>query len=343
MSKLSYTRNELMADHAYARPQMEAGYRLHGGFDVDGTYVSPRTLNRWPAVHAWQGELAQRGAPLLDATVRLLKRGPYPTIDQQRYLLGNGFGETLWNSLTITGIIEARGGLLAQAVAPDFQQIVVEDISATALGHLNKGLLTAHGLDEAGDKSRGQGGHDASWFAVRDALFGKGAYPIPEVPQTLTRPEMGRRIPEIPKEHEEWIILLMNVLLIEVKAESFFSFCQGVMRDPANFRDRHPVAHHAADLVGRIRTDEAIHVAYLQTALSELRSFTLKTVDGKNVPAAPIIDKVWEQLVEWHTVTNAEFARAQSRDGIIARLKAKPNGAVHAARFDALEFKAAAE
>ena len=103
------------------------------------------------------------------------------------------------------------------------------------------------------------------------------------------------------------------------------------------------MAHHAADLVGRIRTDEAIHVAYLQTALSELRSFTLKTVDGKNVPAAPIIDKVWEQLVEWHTVTNAEFARAQSRDGIIARLKAKPNGAAHAARFDALEFKAAAE
>jgi hypothetical protein len=343
LSKLSYTRNELMADHAYARPQMEAGYRLHGGFDVDGTYVSPRTLNRWPAVHAWQGELAQRGAPLLDATVRLLKRGPYPTIDQQRYLLGNGFGETLWNSLTITGIIEARGGLLAQAVAPDFQEIVVEDISAAALGHLNKGLLTAHGLDEAGDKSRGQGGHDSSWFAVRDALFGKNAYPIPDVPQALARPETGRRIPEIPKEHEEWILLLMNVLLIEVKAESFFSFCQGVMRDPANFKDRHPAAHHAADLVGRIRTDEAIHVAYLQTALSELRSFTLKTVDGKTLPAAPIIDRIWEDLVEWHTVTNAQFARQQSRDAILERLKAKPNGQVHAARFDALEFKAAAE
>jgi hypothetical protein len=343
LSKLTYTRDELFADHAYAQPQIEAGYRLHGGFSADGTYISPRTLTRWPAVRAWQGELEKRSAPLLDATVRLLKRGPYPTIDQQRYLLGHGFGETLWNALTITGIIEARGGLLAQAVAPDFQKIVVEDISATALGHLNKGLLAAHGLDEAGDKSRGQGGHDDMWFAVRDALFGANAYPIPEVPQALARPESGRRIPEIPKEHEDWIILLMNILLIEVKAESFFSFCQGVMRDPANFKDRHPAAHHAAELVERIRTDEAIHVAYLQTALSELRSFTLKTVAGKAMPAAPIIDTVWEQLVEWHTVTNAQFGRAQSRDAILARLKAKPDGAVHAARFDALEFKAAAE
>ena len=343
MNKLNYTRDELMADHAYARPQVEAGYRLHGGFDADGSYVSPRTLNRWPAVTAWQEQLKRRNAPLLDATVRLLKRGPYPTIDQQRYLLGQGFGETLWNSLTITGNIEARGGLLAQAVAPDFQQIVVEDISATALGHLNKGLLTAHGLDEAGDKSRDQGGHDLMWFAVRDALFGKDAYPIPEVPQNLARREAVRHIEEIPKEHEDWIILLMNVLLIEVKAESFFSFCQGVMTDPANFTDRHPAARHAAELVDRIRTDEAIHVAYLQTALSELRSFTLKTLDGKTVPAGPVIDKVWEMLVEWHTVTNSEFTRAQSRDAIIERLKARPNGAMHAAKFDALEFKAAAE
>ncbi len=61
------------------------------------------------------------------------------------------------------------------------------------------------------------------------------------------------------------------------------------------------------------------------------------------MPAAPIIDELWEALVEWHTVTNAAFARAQSRDGILARLHAKPDGDVHAARFDALEFKAAAE
>jgi hypothetical protein len=343
MSKLTFTRDEILADHSYAQPQIEAGYRLHGGFDADGSYVSPRTLNRWPAVEAWQAELKRRGAPIIDASTRLLKRGPYPTVDQQKFLLGHGFGETLWNSLTITGIIEARGGMLAQAVAPDFQAIVVEDLSATCLGHLNKGLLAAHGYDEGGQKALGIGGHDDMWFAVRDALFGKDAYPIPEVPASLARPESGRRMPQIPQEHEEWILLLMNVLMIEVKAESFFSFCQRIMRDPANFADRRPAANHAAEVVERIRTDEAIHVAYLATVVSELRSFTIRTSDGKTVPGASLVDPVWNQMIEWHSVTNANFAREQSRENIVNRLKSKPNGPALAATFDSLEFPQAAE
>jgi hypothetical protein len=73
----------------------------------------------------------------------------------------------------------------------------------------------------------------------------------------------------------------MNVLMIEIKAESFFSFCVAVMRDPDNFRDRREVANHAADLVDRIRQDEAPHVGYLTAVVSELRSFTFKTADGE--------------------------------------------------------------
>ncbi|MBS1985517.1 MAG: hypothetical protein JST16_15230, partial [Bdellovibrionales bacterium] len=340
---LNYTRDEIMADHDYAQPQVEAGYRLHGGFDASGAYVSPRTRNRWPAVEAWQGELKARGHDIIDATTRLLRRGPYPTVDQQKFLLGKGFGETLWNSLTTTGIIEARGGMLAQAVAPDFQNIVVEDISNTCLGHLNKGLLAAHGYDEAGQKDKGVGGHDDMWFAVRDALFGKNAYPIPEVPASIGRPETGRRIPQVPAEYEGWILMLMNVLMIEVRAESFFSFCQSIMRDPTNFTDRRAAADHAADLVERIRTDEAIHVAYLATAISELRSFTIKCEDGATVSGAKLIDPVWNQMIEWHAVTQADFSKAQSRDAIIARLAAKPNGPALAAAFDSLEFQQAAE
>ncbi len=75
--------------------------------------------------------------------------------------------------------------MLAEATAPDFQNIVEEDISGTATGHLNKGLLVAHGLDEGGSPERGEGGHDAMWFAVRDMLFGKHAYPRAEVPESL--------------------------------------------------------------------------------------------------------------------------------------------------------------
>jgi len=71
-----------------------------------------------------------------------------------------------------------RSASWTHPVAPDFQNIVVEDISNTSLGHLNKGLLAAHGYDEGGQKALGIGGHDDMWFAVRDALFGKDAYPI---------------------------------------------------------------------------------------------------------------------------------------------------------------------
>lgn len=284
MAKRIYTRDELIADHSYAHPQTEAGYRLHGGFDDRGSYISPRTLNRWPAVHAWQQALKERGEPIIDASGRLLKRGPYPTTAQQKFLLGAGDGVSLWNGLTVTGVIEARGAMLATVSAPDFQSIIVEDLRETCLGHLNKGLLEAHGWDEGGTKSKGVGGHDDMWFAVRDALFGKNAYPIPEVPESLSRPETGRRIPQVPKEHEDWILLLMNVLMIEVRAENFFSFCIEVMRDPENFKDRRAAADHAAALVARIRTDEAIHVGYLQTAISELRSFTISDAGWKNHP-----------------------------------------------------------
>jgi hypothetical protein len=70
---------------------------------------------------------------------------------------------------------------------------------------------------------------------------------------------------------------------------------------------------------------------------------TIKTIDGAHVPGKEIIDPVWNQMIEWHAVTNADFARNQSRENIIARLKSKPNGAALAAKFDSLELAQAAE
>lgn len=342
MARVVYSREELMAEHAYATPQVEAGYRLHGGFDAKGAYISPRTLHRWPAVEAWQAQLTQRGFPVIDASTRLLKRSSYPTIDQQKMLLGNGLGETLWNALTITGIIEARGRALCDAEAPDFQSIIEEDVSSMSIGHLNKGLLYAHGLDEGGNRAGGQGGHDDMWFAVRDALFGKDAYPIPEVPASIARPEIGRLMPQIDKIYEDWILLLMNVLMIEVRAEAFFSFCINLMRSPDVFRDRRAAADHAAELVQRIRTDEAIHVAYLQAFVSEMRSVTIKCLNGDRIKGSQMIDPIWEGMIHWHAVTQADFSREQGRTAIIARLNKQTNGGSLVAQFDALEQKAAA-
>ncbi len=342
MAQLQYSRDEIMADHAYARPQVEAGYTLHGGFDSAGTYISPRTLHRWPAVRAWGQALKARGWPLIDADVTLMSRGNYPSLAQQKFLLVHDVGQSLWDSITITGVIEARGRLLCDFVAPDFQQIVDEDISQMAVGHLNKGLLFAHGLDEGGDPDNGVGAHDAMWFAVRDLLFGKDTYPLPNVPESIARPVEGREMPLIPEEYEQVLVLLMNVLMIEVRAENFFSFCYGVAQDPDAFTDRPAEALKAAELVNRIRTDEAIHVAYLQAVVSELRSLTFKTDDGQRVPGKDVIDPVWDRMVQWHTQINHDNARAQTRDKIQRLLSARPDGSSLMAQFDSLETKLAA-
>jgi hypothetical protein len=174
------------------------------------------------------------------------------------------------------------------------------------------------------------------WFAVRDMLFGKDAYPLPEIPETLSRPELGRLMPQIPVEYEHFVLLLMNVLMIEVRAENFFSFCMNVMRDPESFRDRRAAAEHAAELVDRIRQDEASHVGYLTAVVSELRSFTFKTVDGGRIKGADFIDPVWRGMVHWHSVTNVDFDRAETRKELTTALGRRPGGAELIRRFDAL-------
>jgi hypothetical protein len=342
MTQLVYSEAELFAEHAYARPQIEAGYRLHGGFDREGRYQSPRTLIRWPAIRAWQGELERGGLPLIDASTRLLKRGSYPGFEQQKMLLDLGLGQTLWNALTVTGVLEARGRHLGEFIAPEFQTIVTDDISATATGHLGKGLLKAHGFDEGGRPEAGEGGHDVMWFAVRDLLFGQDAYPIPAIPDSIGRPELGRLMPQIPPAHEQMLLMLMNVLMIEVRAEAFFSFCIRVMRAKELFPDRRAEAEHAAELVERIRQDEEIHVSYLQTVVSELRGFTFRTVDGDRMRGERFIDPLWGGLVHWHAVTRADYQRAQIRATIETLLRTAPDGIGRLAAFDALEPREAA-
>ena len=121
------------------------------------------------------------------------------------------------------------------------------------------------------------------WFAARDLVFGKDRYPIPVPPESIARPDEGRLMPDIAEPFENLIRMLMNVLMIEVRAESGFAFNIRVFRDPENFRDCRAEADLAATLVERIRTDEAIHVAYLATTISELRSFTLRRVGGGTI------------------------------------------------------------
>jgi hypothetical protein len=95
-------------------------------------------------------------------------------------------------------------------------------------------------------------------------------------------------------------------------------------------------------MVERIRTDEAIHVGYLQTTISEMRSFTFKSVDGDTVKGKDLIDPIWEGMVHWHAVTQADFSREQTREAIREGLSNTPNGAQIFAEFDTMDDTVAA-
>ena len=71
MTRLRYDEADLLRSHDYARPQIENGNLMHGGFDVKGKYVSPRLLHREPAVEAWIEARRARGGDVLDADAPL--------------------------------------------------------------------------------------------------------------------------------------------------------------------------------------------------------------------------------------------------------------------------------
>ena len=324
MTKLTYTRDELMAEHDYAEPHVIAGRRMHGGFLADGTYTPPRTRVRGPAIESWTEALRARGGDLFDADASLLTGVRVPTVDQQRVLLRNDLGESFWNSLTIIGKIEAKGRLLADVTFPLLQDVIVEDISEMAIGHLNEGLLVAHGLDEGGQSEDGIGGHDEMWFAARDLAFGAGAFPDVEPPENIGRPDTERRIPELPGEIEGLVSFLANLLLIEFRAELGFSETQAILRTPDLFAGRRAEAEEAADIIGRIRIDEEIHVTSLRLYLGEIRACTFRTVDGGTIGGAEVIDRFWDDLVRWATVEQPKLAAAQQREVLVERIRQHP-------------------
>jgi len=333
--KLRYTQDELLADHDYAEPQVVAGRRMHGGFLADGTYQPPRTAVREPAVEAWTAALRERGGDVLDADASLLDGVRLPNVEQQRVLLRNGLGETFWNNLTVIGKIEAKGRLLAEVTFPDLQDAIVEDISEMAIGHLNEGLLLAHGLDEGGQPDDGIGGHDEMWFVARDLAFGEGAHPDVEPPETIAREDDRRRIPELRPEIEGVVSFLANLLLIEFRAELGFSETQAVLRTPDLWGARAEQAAGAADIIGRIRTDEEIHVSSLRLYLGEIRSCTFRTVDGGTLAGDEVIDRFWDDLVTWAVVDKPALEADQQRQLLEGRIRRHPEWPRVLQEFDA--------
>lgn len=335
--RLNYTQEELLTEHEFAELHVINGQRLHGGFDADGRYVPPRSKIRPEAIANWTSALRERGGDLLDADSSLLSGPRVPNFEQQCLLIGNGLGRVFWNGLTVTGKIEGRGRMLATTPFPPLQPLVVEDISDMAIGHLNKGLLIAHGVDEGGIPEEGIGGHDVMWFIARDLAFGKDAYPDAEPPGRIARNEEGkRRMPAIPLPYEGFLSFLMNLLLIEFRAEIGFASSQRVFRTTELFPGREEQALEAAEIIERIRTDELIHVESLRLYLGELRSLTLRREDGGTIPGSEIVDPFWENLVSWSVGEQPRLVATQTHASIAEMINESSDASSVRARFDEL-------
>src|SRR5690606_20600044 len=149
--------------------------------------------------------------------------------------------------------------------------------------------------------------------AIRDLLFGKNAYPLPEVPASIARPDSERLAPALPLPYEQLLSLLMNVLMIEVRAELAFDFVQQLLADPELFTDRRAEARLAHELVDCIRADESFHAAYLQLVLAEMRGFSFRAVHGGLVPGAEVFEPMWATLLHWDAVENPRLTREAQR------------------------------
>lgn len=335
--QLTFSSAELLAEDDYAAPHEACGRRLHGGFDADGRYLSPRTKGRRRAIDNWTAALRERGGDLLPADASLLAGPRLPNVAQQRLLIENGVTRPFWNGLTITGKIEGRGRMLAQMPWPDLSGLIVEDIGGMALGHLTGGLLVAHGLDEGGQPEHGIGGHDQMWFLARDLAFGPDAHEDVEPPGAIGRPEAdSRRMPAIPQPFEQAFGFLMNLLMIEFRAEIGFAAAEQTFRTPHLFASRRAGADEAAVLVDRIRADERIHVESLRLYLGELRTLTVRTEDGGTMSGADLVDPFWASLVQWATVEQPKLAAQSQYPALKREVVGSAGGERLLAEFDAL-------
>jgi len=304
--QLIFDSEELLASHRYEEPLVLNDRRMHGGFDGNGRYVSPRTLHRQPAIEAWKAKLAQDsdGMPLIDCPPDFFAEF-YPNVEQTTFLLSEGIRTPLAHVLTHIGTIEGFGSIIRFVELGDLQTRFVESIEGTAMAHLNRGLYEAHARDESGFEE--EGGHQQMWYLVRDLALdnpdvgdplaltiktmsadGEGGEVMTSMAKSLG---MGDRIvPGIDVQLESAITRMTGLLLIELLAANTFSWAEQVVGDERYCSN----AADAARLVGYIRSDEAPHVEYLRTTLTEMRARTFIGEDASRIPGTTVIDTCWD-------------------------------------------------
>jgi len=337
--QVDWSKHELLESEPVAEPLIAGGIRCHGGFDEQGTYVSPRTKNRWPAIRAWQQQRQEQfGTPLLDIALDTWP-GAYPNVAQAKYLLGEGVAQPIIARLTQIGTVEGFGSMIRYSPIPDLQRCFAEEITGTATWHLGRGLYEAHARDEAGYKS--EGGHKQMWFAARDIAF---EHPLTEDQTQIMMDRLfgyggaagAGSVEPVNSDVDQSLELLINsmarLLLIEISAYHVFAWAEEVLADAELVAGE----GEAARLVSYIRADEAPHVEYLKTTLSEMRDRTFVGESGRTYPGTDVVGTIWDRArAESVGVRHEQNVRMVHRE-IEHCLEDNPRGTDILARFDAL-------
>jgi hypothetical protein len=349
-AQLEWTEHELLATHAVAEPLIAGGVRCHGGFDDNGDYISPRILNRVPAIEAWQAaHTATFGTDIIDIPLATWPEH-YPNVDQARLLLTHGVPEPIIAVLTRIGTVEGFGGLIRHTTIPDLSATFDEDVRGTALTHLDKGLYEAHARDEAGFED--EGGHTQMWWAARDVAF-ENPVTQDETVNMLERmgisaPGTGGKIDpvkmradalanrvlphDVDFDLEALLGRMIGLLFIEISAFHAFAWAQTILDDT----DLVAGDGTAGDMIGHIRADETPHVAYIKTVLTEVRDRTVIGDSGRKHAGRDIVGTIWDR--------NLAASLGERRDGqlnavrgeVEHALRGRRDGAELLAQFDAL-------
>jgi hypothetical protein len=330
-SRLKFTREELLANVPTREALVVKGVKCHGGFDAEGTYRSPRTLWRNPAIKAWQEQhLASSNRPLVAIPDDAVP--PHtPSTEQAKFLLREGVREPMVRILTEIAIIEGFGAMIRELPVPPLGSFIREDVAGTALAHLGGGLFEAHARDEAGWEE--EGGHRQMWDASRDAALSNPAI-SPEIYANIIARRTGEppaMFPELGAPVERLVRFMVNVLAIEVFARSTFAWAEEVLSDESVS----DAPKEAADLVRFIRADEAPHVEYLRTALSEVSARTLLTTEGKEIAGHKVVDALMDRALTTMIRQRLNDRPAAMRD-LVRRTANAPDIEELIARYDAL-------
>jgi hypothetical protein len=331
--KLTYSPEELLADGKYSAPLFAGEVLCHGGFDDEGRYRSPRTLHRTPAVRSWQAQLRVGGHALIDLPEEIIPP-QFPSVAQAKLVLKAGVREPVVRSLTVISILEGFGAIIRDVRVPDLGKFFVEPIDGTALAHLERGLFEAHARDEAGYKD--QGGHKQMWEAARDL-----ALENPKIPGDVFLRLMGDRgqsraanpvFPELDKKLYRMLSMMAQVYVIEVFAKRTFDWGEALLSDP----EVSAQPDRAGAMIGYIRSDESPHVEYLRTALSEARTLTLRTEDGRMLSGATVVDGLMHHVLQRVIETRPREQRDDTRNSVIRAIDAGQAGKALLEEFDAL-------